>query len=272
MSHITQESARENMMILAIDCGNTRTKWGVFDSAGELRAHGVCLNAELDSMATPAAWLPCGRVVVSNVAGAGVEVALKKMLGALNASIRWVTASEKSCGLRNGYQTPARLGSDRWAAMVAAWQHFRQPCIAVNAGTAMTVDAIGLEEGGQGIFLGGLIVPGLGLMQKSLARGPAGLGEFEGSVEDFPVNTADAIRSGALSAMAGAVESLRDRLQRKAGGILPYCVISGGDAQVLADALLARCKSHNQPGMEKKLVIADNLVLQGLLLIERETS
>lgn len=260
------------MMILAIDCGNTRTKWGVFDSAGELRAHGVCLNAELASMATPVAWLPCGRVVVSNVAGAGIAAALKKLLQALNANIQWVTASEKACGLKNGYQTPAQLGSDRWAAMVAAWQHFRQPCIVVNAGTAMTVDAIGLDGSGQGIFLGGLIVPGLGLMQKSLAQGTAGLGEFEGSAEDFPANTADAIRSGAVSAMAGAVESLWDRLRLKADGILPYCVLSGGDAQALADTLLARCKSRNQPGMEKKLVIADNLVLQGLLLIERETS
>ena len=252
-------------MILAIDAGNSRTKWGVFDAPGELKAHGVCLNAELAKTALPVAWRGCNRAVLSNVAGAAVAEALQVRLDALAIPVRWVTASASACGVKNNYAKPQQLGSDRWAALVAVWQHYRAPCIVVSAGTALTVDALGLgEERGQGIFLGGLIVPGFSLMRNSLVERTAGLSQLNGSLQDFPVNTGDAIYTGAVSVMAGAVASMLAKLQQHESQ-KPCCILSGGDAALLAEALQGTAIAN-------QVVIADNLVLQGLLLIERENS
>lgn len=253
--------------ILAIDAGNSRTKWTVFDNAAEpgdaLQAHGVFLNAELREAAVPAAWQNCSRAVISNVAGALVMEQLSAMLKPLAITVHAMTPAAHACGLDNGYTDPQQLGSDRWAAAVAAWHRYRAPCVIANAGTALTVDAIGLDpDGGQGIFLGGLIVPGLKLMQQNLVQGTDGLADLSGDIKEFPANTGDAIRTGVLNAMAGAVHSMMSKLQRREGHP-PNCLLSGGDATLLMQPL-----AHME--FAKRAVIVDNLVLQGLLLIERE--
>ncbi len=249
-------------MILAIDAGNSRLKWGVFDIDGELRAHGVCQNTELISEA-PVAWSACRRAVVSNVAGEIVGEKLDAMLRALDIPTHWVVASAQACGVKNSYTTPQQLGADRWAALIAAWRHYHAPCVVVNAGTALTVDALGVDKiAGQGIFLGGLILPGFSLMQTSLIKATAGISEAAGSAQDFPVNTADALYGGVLSAIVGAVESMIIKLQQREGQS-PRCVVSGGDATLLAETLKGS-------GLANNVVIADNLVLQGLLELERE--
>ncbi|HZV62150.1 MAG TPA: type III pantothenate kinase [Methylophilaceae bacterium] len=248
-------------MILAIDAGNSRTKWGVFSASGELRSQGAIPNYELSSMAAPEAWQGCRRAVISNVAGEQAGMAIANLLQQCDISQYWVKSSALGCGVTNGYQFPERLGGDRWAALIAAWQQHHAPCVVVNAGTALTVDALGAGEDGQGVFLGGLIVPGLRLMQQSLVASAAGINEAGGSVEYFPSNTENAIYTGALSAMAGAVNSMLVKLELHAGQA-PYCIVSGGDAVLLQEMLV-----HYRV---EKIVMADNLVLQGLLLLEKE--
>ena len=245
-------------MILAIDAGNSRTKWGVFDAAGELQAQGVCLNADLASMEMPRAWKSCERAVISNVAGTAVAEALKTILV---MPVNWVRAAEYACGVNNSYTKPQQLGVDRWAALIAAWHRYHKPCVVVNAGTALTIDALGMD-GQHGVFIGGLIAPGLRLMQQSLKQGTAGVAELSGSFKDFPTSTGDAFYTGALIAMTGAIKSMFTRLQQHENQA-PRCILSGGDASLLAEMLSA------DPEVAKHLVIADNLVLQGLLLMEK---
>ena len=256
-------------MILTIDAGNSRLKWGVFDSAGEMKAHGVCMNTELDSKA-PVAWRACKRAVISNVAGETVAEKINTLLRPLDIPMRWVVASAQACSVKNSYTEPQQLGTDRWAALVAAWQHYRAPCIVINAGTALTIDALAVDALGvdkkteHGIFLGGLILPGFSLMQISLTQGTAGIRALPGSSQNFPTNTDDALYTGALSAMVGAVESMVIKLQQREARS-PRCVVSGGDATLLAEALKDSKIANN-------VVIADNLVLQGLLQLERESA
>ena len=248
-------------MILTIDAGNSRTKWGVFDAEGELQVHGACLNADLAVMQVPLAWKSCKRVVISNVAGPALAETLKALLGTLNVSIRWIMPTDSACGVKNGYASPQQLGTDRWAAMIAAWQHYHEPCVVVNAGTALTIDAL-VRDGQHGVFVGGLIVPGIRLMQQSLAQATAGVGVLPGSFSDFPVSTGDAVYSGALLAAVGAIKAMFANLQYRENEP-PHCILSGGDAGLLADVLLSDAE------VAKHVVIADNLVLQGLLLIEK---
>lgn len=241
-------------MIVVIDAGNTRTKWGLFDEAGKLLASGGVDNAQLDQLDTVCvSWSACRRAVVSNVAGAVVGERLESLFGRLRMPVMRVAATISACGVVNRYASPGQLGSDRWAALVAAWNLYREPCVVATAGTALTVDA--LSSGGE--FLGGLIVPGWRMMQTALASGTAGLPLQEGTLREFPANTGDAIHSGIWLALAGAVERVCRDLQEKEGRA-PRCILSGGDARQLGAVLPIPVE------------IADNLVLHGLWLIGRE--
>jgi type III pantothenate kinase len=160
-----------------------------------------------------------------------------------------VQAGAGQCGVRNGYQQPEQLGSDRWAALIAAWQYVQGACLVVNCGTATTVDALSAK----GEFLGGLILPGVSLMQRSLATNTAQLIEESGSLQDFPRNTADAIHSGMLRATVGAIRHQFDLLRAREGTV--RCLIDGGSAGVVRAHL----------GLPSEQL--DNLVLRGLQII-----
>ena len=251
-------------LILAIDAGNSRTKWGVFDQANSIRAHGNILNTHLQSEPTPALWSECERIVISNVAGEMVARQLRLLLGSLKPTQHWIQASEFAAGVKNHYAQASQLGVDRWAAIVAAWQLTGSPCVVVNAGTALTIDALAADDDATGIFLGGVIVPGLRLLQQSLFQGTAGIAEFPGGWQDFPQNTGDAVHTGALSAMAGAVMGAIDRLAKQQN-VTPRCIITGGDALVLADVLGRQLE-------RRQILIEEHLVLQGLCILERDAS
>lgn len=241
-------------MIVAIDAGNTRTKWGVFDAAGKLVSHGAVDNTQLEQLAEQAQpWSGCRRLVLSCVAGMSVAGRIAALCEHLQLPLLTVTATASACGVANRYARPEQLGSDRWAALIAAWNHYREPCVVAVAGTALTVDALS----SRGEFLGGLIVPGWHMMQSALTSSTAGLTAHGGQLQAFPDNTGDAMASGAWLAMAGAVDRMCQQLQHTEGRPV-RCLLSGGDAHPLLAALPSPAK------------IADNLVLYGLWLIERE--
>lgn len=242
-------------MILAVDAGNSRTKWGLFDAAGTLLRHGAVDNHDIARLEQDWRDFPGElRVAVSNVAGAAVATRLQAVCDLLALPLRWIVASSAACGVRNGYAQPQQLGTDRWAALVAAWNEYRAPCVVASAGTALTVDALS----GDGEFLGGLIVPGLSLMRAALGGGTAGVGDAAGHWRDFPISTADAVHSGALAAMGGAVRHMLAMLEARESRA-PLCLLAGGDAQALAEIL------------EFPVLPVQHLVLHGLFLIESTT-
>lgn len=235
-------------MILVIDAGNSRVKWGVHDGQKWLR-QGWSVNRDVAALAE--SWQTIGmpdRIVASNVAGEAVRIALEDALSRFNKPIQWVAAMPSQCGVRNGYTQPAQLGSDRWAALIGAWRLHQEACVVVNVGTAMTVDALS----DQGEFIGGLIVPGLAAMEESLERKAAGIERGEGLIQTFPTNTADAVRSGVAFALAGAVGHMVDALSSKLGRT-PVCILSGGDAELL------------RPLLPVETRVQENLVLEGLI-------
>ncbi len=85
--------------------------------------------------------------------------------------------------------------------------------VVVLIGTAVTVEAIDTE----GKFLGGLILPGHGIMLRALESGTAGLHVPTGEVREFPTNTSDALTSGGTYAIAGAVERMVQHVRSHCG-------------------------------------------------------
>jgi type III pantothenate kinase len=190
-------------------------------------------------------------VVATNVAGERVARSIAAAARRLGR-VRFVKSAECQCGVRSGYDRPGQLGADRWAALIGARHLHRGPCVVVNAGTTMTVDALA----GDGVFLGGMIVAGADLMRDALARGTE-LRPRDGRFAFFPARTADAIQSGTVNALAGAVERML-RFMREAGQGEPLALLSGGAAGLVA------------PHLNGTVEVVDNLVLEGLLRIALE--
>lgn len=238
-------------MLLCIDAGNTRIKWGLRDgsiwhSTGFVDTlHGAKNLPQWDSFPQ--------RIIISNVAGQKVEADIVARFSEPAAQIHIARAMSEQCGVRNSYRNPGQLGSDRWAALIGAFGLGPGAKLVVVAGTAMTVDAL-TEEG---VFLGGVIVPGLMLMQRALHAGAAQLGMAPGQVETFPKETADAISSGVMHASVGAVMRMKHALRAHIGKE-PECIVSGGGAPFL------------MPHLPFPIRIQDNLVLEGLAIIAKE--
>ena len=240
--------------MLLFDIGNSRCKWAWIE-AGMWQRQGVFANAD------ESAWqqlkltfssLPAPQIILlSNVAGAVLTQRVREACALWSCPLELVVAQTAQCGVRNGYVIPAQLGSDRWAALIAAWHRVKGACLVVNCGTATTVDA--LSETGE--FLGGLILPGLELMQRSLLNNTAQLTTQTGEVRDFPRSTADAMESGATWASIGAIRHQFLLLQSQH---TPRCLISGGAANKLL------------PYFEMPVEQVEDLVLQGLQIIGQE--
>ncbi len=248
-------SSRRHAMlpVLAVDAGNTRVKWGLHDGARWLKS-GQTATSRAGSLKRAFAALPPLRaVIVSNVAGAALRAVLSRSLPAA-PSARWIRSAAAQCGVRNSYAKPAQLGCDRWSALVGARHLHRGAAVVVNAGTALTVDALTAD----GVFVGGIIVPGAELMRTALARDTAGLRRQAGEFSFFPDNTGDAIMSGAINALCGAIERIAHNLEA-GGGQTPLCILSGGAAGLIA------------PQLNLELKVVDNLVLEGLCVMSRTT-
>lgn len=180
------------MTFLAIDIGNTRLKWALFEAASPGRAplaQGAVFLENIDSLAE-GEWrgLPSpGQLLGCNVAGDAVRRRVEEQLELWDVPPRWVVPTAQDGGIVNGYDHPTRLGADRWTALIGAHWHGKQrprprPVLVVMIGTAVTVDALDL----QGRFLGGLILPGHGIMLRALESGTAGLRVPTGEVQRFP--------------------------------------------------------------------------------------
>ena len=228
-------------MLLCLDAGNTRLKFGLFDG-GRWLLQDALDYAAFDELP---ARLPASptRIVACNVAGQAVRQRIEVLAGKLGLPLTWLCSTAAACGVTNSYDTPEQLGADRWAALIGARALHGGACVVAVAGTATTIDALDAS----GRFRGGLILPGLALMRAALAGNTADLPHASGSFRSLPTNTDDAIVSGALHATLGAIARMRATL-----GADVACLLSGGAAAELA------------PHLEPPQRLIDNLVLEGL--------
>jgi type III pantothenate kinase len=234
-------------LLLLVDAGNTRVKWALADAAapaGQWLAHGAVAHGDIATLAEQWHGRPVTRAIVSNVAGAVLRDRLAAVLPSV--PVEWFASSAQRAGVANGYRNPTQLGCDRFAAAIGARALMPGRALVVaTCGTATTIDAVSAD----GVFVGGMILPGLGLMASSLARSTAQLPQVAPGAAPPPLfadNTDDAIVSGCLSAQAGAIE------RAVAAHRADACILSGGAAPWVA------------PSLSISYQLADNIVLAGL--------
>jgi type III pantothenate kinase len=248
------------MTFIALDVGNTRLKWALYDSPrtnAALLSQGAVFLENIDRLADED-WKslpPVTRMLGCIVAGDALRRRVDEQLEIWDLTPSWVVPSASEAGLHNGYDHPTRLGADRWVAMIGALARMRaqtaqaapRPMVVVMVGTAVTVEAIDA----QGHFLGGLILPGHGIMLRALESGTAGLRVPTGEVREFPNNTSDALTSGGTFAIAGAVERMVQHVRVHCKDE-PQCYMTGGAGWKMAPSMSVQCE------------LVDSLIFDGL--------
>ncbi len=255
------------MAFLLIDIGNTFLKWGTYSrpspqtrglAQDKMIAFGRVLLEEISMVTKEWRRQPTPEhVVISNVAGTGIVNPVLRALEIWPDATEpyWIVSRPEQCGVRNEYLNPAALGCDRWAAMIGARALVgERPALVVVCGTATTMDLLTAD----GVFLGGGIMPGLGLMVRALHQNTATLPDAQGEYVDYPRQTVDAIASGCAHAQAGAVERLYFMHKRKHPDL--RCILSGGAARTLGPRLTIEFTYH------------EHLVLEGLYQIAAATA
>jgi type III pantothenate kinase len=240
-------------MMLLVDVGNTRIKWGQFhDLAISGHAALTYKDKSVNQLLT-AAWAglpPPDRILVVNVAGVSLADSLSDFCRQqFKQTPEFVLPVRQACGVTNGYERPEQLGADRWAAIIGAHHLYNSgPLCIVDCGTAITIDTVTHE----GRHLGGLIAPGLGAMQRALvAAAPVIPAESGGRLTLYARDTRTAVTSGVLYAAAALIRHVTGEI-RVQQGEHTKCLLTGGDAERM------------QSIVRGEFTLAPHLVLEGL--------
>lgn len=266
---------------LLIDCGNTYLKWCLLN--------GEQLTEQQSLLHRDASVLEVYKVLVDSQSGECDSIVMVSVLGevflagakriAEDAGLSLLEAhSQESLGdIRNAYDEPEKLGSDRLIAMIGAYELIdkQQACIVIDSGTATTIDAV--DQIGQ--HLGGVIFPGLELSLNSLSDNTELLPSLAANEQQIEKNglakdTTQAIASGCLLSLASAIDGICNKMQRqleatslqnptqanKEVKLLVKRVLCGGAAKALT------------PYLENEYDHHENLIMLGLKKVKETAS
>jgi type III pantothenate kinase len=224
-------------MILAIDIGNSATKFGLFErerltsrfsiptkrdaTADEIRnAVGDQLPSEIDA------------VIVCSVVPS-IESVMRSFLASATGVDPVFVTNSFDFGLKINYEPLESLGTDRLVNAYAAVEKYGAPCIVCGLGTATTIDAVSADRE----FLGGIIAPGMDAMSEALHLKAERLPKVGASKPDniFGNSTVDAIRAGVYFGYVAMVEGLIMRIRTESG--ISRVIATGGIAPLLSEEL-----------------------------------
>jgi len=236
---------------LLLDAGNTRLKWALVED-GQWQAQGKLAYSELSALTRVLERQ--AECYIASVASAEHERRIKSLLAPFAITPTWLTTEKLFSDVVNRYADPTQLGVDRWMGLIAARERTQMAVLVVSVGTAMTVDALSAD----GVFLGGVIVPGVAMMQRALQHGTARVAGVAGSWQAFPRSTEDAVHTGMIAALCGAIHQQYAHLAQLAG-LQPHCILTGGNAEQVL------------PHLEITVEQVPALVLEGIARVAHES-
>lgn len=209
-------------MILVIDVGNTETTLGVYDK-DVLRAHWRVMT-EVPRTADEFGLLLRQLLIDDGIkptliVGAAIASVVPSITGPLaDACKRWLTErpvilvdGRSKLGITLDVEEPLTVGADRIANTLAASRLFQRDAIVVDLGTATTFDCITAD----GVFIGGVIAPGVLMMAEALARRTAKLPATELILPKRVIGrrTEENIQAGVIYGAADAIDGLVRRIK-----------------------------------------------------------
>lgn len=254
-----------------LDCGNTRLKWRQDGQSGSVSYDNLDQWASSPPFTLDDASSGMSSGVVRRVVFAAVrydESLARAVTSWKSAGIEVfrIESSARAAGVTCAYEDPSKLGVDRWLAVIAAWHQRTGNVVIVDAGTAITVDSVSVA----GRHLGGYIVPGLGLMLRSLAaeteRVKVELSEFEASLAPA-VETDGAVNRGATLMVVGlVVQAVTQMLESVGPADVATIFVCGGDGPRILPHI-ERVAGSFKSSVEVQL--EPDLVLDGLEIVQR---
>lgn len=233
-------------MLLELDCGNTLIKWRLLDREGRVRDRDMAPDlVELQLLLGGQERDIRGCRLVSVRSADETQVVMDQLTSWLKLHPALARASMKLAGVTNGYDDYAKLGMDRWLAVVAAYARYQRACAVIDLGTAITVDFVRAD----GQHLGGYIAPGSKLLRNGLKRHTRLIRYDESLLGDLLLpspgrNTAEAVEFGCDLMLAGFVRE-QQRIAHQLLGDDMLVILTGGDAERMAEALPGDCQVIN---------------------------
>jgi type III pantothenate kinase len=247
-------------MLIALDIGNSSIKLGFFIKktlfVRECATHPLLPSSRFAALILQYMQeknmdkTPEG-IIISSVVQGHTEV-LGKTLKRLFCVQPFILDHTSKTGIRLNIPKPEGLGPDRIANAVAADALYKCPVAVIDFGTATTISVVG--EGAN--YIGGAILPGVGLMNESLAKGTSRLSKVQirSATAALGTNTSSGIRSGLLFGTAGAAERIITEIERETSLRLKIAV-TGGYSRFISKYMKRRHK------------LIPLLTLQGLRII-----
>jgi type III pantothenate kinase len=236
-------------MYLLIDIGNTRIKWQQRDVKNILLTDSILVEEFMDIDFSSIKSVD--KIIVSNVNHSIVLDKLKEILSKFKCPII-ETSTDSNEYLINDYDDSTLLGVDRWIAALGAWKLYQKRLLIINAGTAITVDLIDLDENNKAHFKGGMILPGIAI-SLAVLNNSTNLIDTEIGKSQYPsLNTKDAVTTGIMMSIQGAV----NLVCRKLPSSLPI-LLTGGDANLIYE--------QSEEDWKSRIKLEDGLIFEGLM-------
>lgn len=254
-------------MILAIDTGNTHTVIGCIDSNGEIvqimRIESNPFKTEYEYAANMKLILELNNVNLRRIEGAVISSVVPPLTVVLKNAVKIITGIDAlivGAGIKTGLpimiDDPGTIAADLVATAVAAKEYYPLPCIIIDMGTATTVTVVDQK----GRFIGGAILPGVGLSLNALTTGTSLLPKIEIVPPNkvIATNTVECMKAGIIFGSAGAIDGVLDRFTDtlEATGDEEWSIVATGG---LAGTICPCCRH--------KIIMDENLLLKGLHII-----
>lgn len=236
---------------LLFDLGNTRIK-AALGVAGAIQAPAAWAFSDPDVWQQVEAWISrhaegSARACLACVTRPGRRARLRRLLRQCGLAVAEAGPPVSDPLLRLAYAQPQRMGVDRWLALRALRRRVEGGFVLAACGSALTVDTVAAD----GRHLGGVIAPAPERALEALRRQARHLPPADGAVTPFAIDTASALRSGALLSAQGLIEHVLHAAERELGRGLRLILAGGG-----APALL--------PGLQARAALREHAVLEGL--------
>lgn len=248
--------------ILLVDAGNSFVKWSQTNGIDK-NSLSTMLRQEYPENISASFFIKLWqeldspeKVVVSCVASDQVWQAIEQACEQLwEIQVNRIHAVKEELGLVNAYEQPEKLGSDRWCAMMGACQKVDTALIMVDCGSALTIDVISGRSitSSERSHLGGYILPGIGMMKKSLGMHTADVKIAKKPIAltlNPSITTTACVDSAVYLAAVKLIEAVFEQQHNEAETVT--CLLTGGDAATIAGLLSIQ---H---------IVVSDLVMQGL--------
>lgn len=227
---------KDNALLLSIDCGNTQTVFGLYDTetdpAGRIAETGLLghwristvtertedeLAVLIDNFLDFSGWNWLDNLVGFSIASGVPQVTanLRQLVTQYFKFEPLILGPGIKTGISILYENPKEVGADRIANAVGAYDLYSGPSIVADFGTGTTLDVI--SEAGE--YLGGSISPGIEISLDALIDKAAALFSVELSAPESAIGktTMSSLQAGTIFGFAAQVDGLIDRMVDEIG-------------------------------------------------------